>query len=332
VSLSFSDAGQPMTDNGTSVDIYSIGDYGDMIADKVRMDPYAYALKSLIRPDSVVLDIGTGAGIHALLACKFGARKVYAIEPNEAIHLARELAQVNGFADRIEFIQDLSRRVSLPERADVIVSDLRGVLPLYGGHIPAIMDARKRHLAPNGMLIPKRDTIWVSLVEARNVYNEIAMPWDHPYGLDMEMAKQIVLNNWYEEKAEVFGKRSLLTEPRIWAEIEYMSIEDPDVSGSNIKQQATRDGTAHGLLIWFDAEIADGIHIFNGPQAAKAAEVYGCGFFPLLEPVSITKGDTIRLDISANLSNETYVWQWHTRIHSGDNPQSIRADFQQATN
>ena len=258
------------------MDTYSLGDYGDMIADKARMDPYAYALKSLIRPDSVVLDIGTGAGIHALLACKFGARKVYAIEPNEAIHLARELARVNGFADRIEFIQDLSTRVSLPERADLIVSDLRGVLPLYGGHILSIMDARERHLVPDGMLIPKRDTVWVSLVEARDLYHEIAMPWDHPYGLDMDIAKQMVLNNWYEEKAEAFGKRSLLTGPQIWTEIEYMTIDDPDVSASSIKQQATRDGIAHGLFMWFDGEIADGIHVFNGPDASKAAEVSRC--------------------------------------------------------
>ena len=39
--------------------MYSIGDYGDMIADKVRMDPYAYAMKAVIGPDTVVLDIGT---------------------------------------------------------------------------------------------------------------------------------------------------------------------------------------------------------------------------------------------------------------------------------
>jgi protein arginine N-methyltransferase 1 len=321
-----------MMDNGTYLDSYSIGDYGDMIADKARMDPYVYALKSLIRPDSVVLDIGTGAGIHALLACKFGARKVYAIEPNDAIHLAKELAQVNGFADRIEFIHDLSTRVTLPERADLIVSDLRGVLPLYGEHIPAILDARERHLAPGGTLIPKRDTVWVSLVEARNLYHEIAMPWDYPYGLNMDIAKQIVLNNWYEEKADRFGKRSLLTEPKIWAEIEYRSIDDPDVNPSSIKQQAMRDGIAHGLMMWFDAEIAKEIHIFNGPGAAKTAEVYGCGFFPLLEPVSITKGDTIRLDISADHRKQQYFWRWHTRIHSGDDLLTIKADFQQSTN
>jgi protein arginine N-methyltransferase 1 len=311
--------------------MYSIGDYGDMIADKVRMDPYAYALKAAIVPDSVVLDIGTGTGMHALLACKFGARKVYAIEPNEAIHLARELAQVNGFADRIEFYQDVSTLVTLPEKADVIVSDLRGVLPLYGQHIPSIIDARQRHLAPGGVLIPKRDTVWVSLVEAQGVYNDLAGPWDYPYGLSMEKAKQVVLNNWNEENTDTFRKSNLLMKPRIWTVIDYLSIDNPDVNPSNLIRNATRDGTAHGLLLWFDVEVADGIRIFNGPQAAKVAEVYGCGFFPLLEPVPITKGDTITLDINADLIGGEYTWRWHTRIHSGDNPQAIKADFEQST-
>jgi protein arginine N-methyltransferase 1 len=311
--------------------MYSIGDYGDMIADKVRMDPFAYAMKANIGPDSVVLDIGTGTGIHALLACKFGARKVYAIEPNEAIHLARELARVNGYADRIEFIQDISTHVTLPEKADVIVSDLRGVLPLFGGHIPSIVDARQRHLAPGGVLIPKRDTVWVSLVEAGKVYNELIVPWDYPYGLAMEEVKQIVLNSWIEENTDTFSQRNLLMEPQIWTVLDYMSIENPDVSSSNLIQKATRDGTAHGLLLWFDGELADGIQVFNGPGAEKVAEVYGCGFFPLLEPVTSAKGDTITLDIRADLVNDQYLWRWHTCIHSGDDPQVIKANYEQST-
>ena len=311
--------------------MYSIGDYGDMIADKVRMDPYAYALKAVIGPDSVVLDIGTGTGMHALLACKFGARKVYAVEPNDAIHLARVLARENGFADRIDFFQDVSTHVSLPEKADVIVSDLRGVLPLYGGHIPAIIDARQRHLAPGGVLIPKRDTIWVSLVEASNVYKDLTAPWDYPYGMSMKKAEQIVLNDWIEENTGVFRESNLLMEPRIWTVLEYASIENPDVSPSNIIQKATRGGTAHGLLLWFDGEIAEGNHVFNGPGAEKVAEVYGCGFFPLLEPVSIDKGDTIDLCVQADLVEDQYMWRWHTSIHSDDNPQAIKVNFEQST-
>lgn len=312
--------------------MYSIGDYGDMIADRVRMDPFAYALKALVESDSVVLDIGTGAGIHAFLACKFGARKVYAIEPNEAIHLASELAEANGFADRIEFIQGVSTHVTLPEKVDVIVSDLRGVLPLYGAHIPSIIDARQRHLAPGGTLIPKKDTIWVSLVEAAGLYKELTTPWDDPYGLCMKQAQQIMLNDWSEEGTDTFNERSLLMDPQIWAVIDYASIESPNVGPINLVQEATRDGIAHGLLLWFDGEISDGITIFNGPQAEKVAKVYGCGFFPLLEPVAIVRGDSISLDIGAELIGSHYQWTWHTRIHAGDDSQAIKADFEQETN
>jgi len=311
--------------------IYSVGDYGDMIADKVRMDPYVYALKAVIEQGSVVLDIGTGTGMHALLACKFGARLVYAVEPNDAIHLARELAVENGFADRIEFIQDISTHVSLPEKADVIVSDLRGVLPLHGRHISDIIDARGRFLAPGGVLIPKRDTIWVSLVEARAVYHDLTTPWDYPYGLSMTAAEKVVLNDWSDENPDTFSKRSLLMEPQIWAEIDYASIDNPEVNPSRIIQKATRGGTAHGLLLWFDGEIADGIHVFNGPGAEKVAEVYGCGFFPLLEPVAIVEGDTITLDIQARYFRGQYSWNWHTRIYSGDDHQAIKANFEQSS-
>ena len=311
--------------------MYSIGDYGEMIADKVRMDPYVYALKAAVEPGSVVLDIGTGTGMHALLACKFGARKVYAVEPNDAIHLARELAVENGYADRIEFIQDISTRVTLPEKVDVIVSDLRGVLPLNEGHITAIIDARNRFLAPGGVLIPKRDTIWVSLVEARAVYHELTAPWNDPYGISMTAAEKVVLNEWSDENPDTFSKRNLLMEPQIWAEIDYWKIDSPEVGSSRIIERATRAGTAHGLLIWFDGEIAEGIRVFNGPGAEKAAKVYGCGFFPLLEPVAIQEGDTITLDIQAEYSRNQYTWKWHTQISSGDNPRVIKANFEQSS-
>ena len=57
--------------------MYPITAYGRMIADEVRMDAYVSALRFVVRPDSVVVDIGAGTGIFALLACRFGARRVY---------------------------------------------------------------------------------------------------------------------------------------------------------------------------------------------------------------------------------------------------------------
>ena len=306
--------------------MYDLIDYGQMLADQVRMDPYAYALKTAVTPQSIVLDIGTSIGIHALLACKFGAKKVYAIEPNGAINLARELAEANGFADRIEFIQDLSTNVTLPELADVIVSDLRGVLPLYGQHIPAIVDARKRFLAPNGVLIPQKDSLWMSVVENATIYQNLLQPWTEPYGFNMEPARQIILNQWQHDDTDLIRARHLLTEPTNWATLDYRTITNPDV-GAEIQQMGTRDGTAHGLLVWFDAELLDGIGFSNAPQEKQIASVYGRGFFPFLKPISLTAGDTIHLMIQAILTDDGYSWQWQTRVYSQGNQNMVLADF-----
>jgi protein arginine N-methyltransferase 1 len=102
-----------------------------MIRDSVRTDAYARALRSCVGPNSTVLDIGTGVGIFALLACQFGARKVFAVDPNETIEIAREIASVNGYADRIEFIADLSTKIVLPEPVDIIVTEMHGILPMF---------------------------------------------------------------------------------------------------------------------------------------------------------------------------------------------------------
>ncbi|MGE5462576.1 MAG: 50S ribosomal protein L11 methyltransferase, partial [Syntrophothermus sp.] len=69
--------------------MYSIAEFGHMIADERRTDAYVAALQHAVRPDSIVLDMGTGTGIFAMLACQFGARHVYAVEPGDAIHIAR---------------------------------------------------------------------------------------------------------------------------------------------------------------------------------------------------------------------------------------------------
>lgn len=311
--------------------VYDLTDYGNMLADHVRMDPYAYALKTAVSPNSIVLDIGTSIGIHALMACKFGAKKVYAIEPNDAIHLAQQLAEANGFADRIQFIQDISTNVKLPEQVDVLVSDLRGVLPLFGNHIPAITDARQRFLKPDGRLIPQKDTLWISVIEASLNYKNLLKSWNDPYGFDMTPARQTILNQWQHDDTDLIRAHQLLTEPTNWAVLDYRTVVEPNVS-VEIEQTAVRDGTAHGLLIWFDAELIDGIGFSNAPQMGKTAAVYGRGFFPFLEPIPLNAGDMIHLTLQANLIEDDYVWQWHTRVISHSNPGTVLANFKQSTN
>ena len=166
--------------------MYTISQYGNMYMDKARMNAYAAALQDAVTPSSIVLDIGAGTGIFSLLACRYGARRVYAVEPDDAINLARETAAANGYSDRITFIQSLSTKVALPERADVIISDLSGRLPFFGQHIPAIIDARNRFLAPGGVLIAKQDYLRAAIIETSQQYDKLTGPWsENVLGLDV---------------------------------------------------------------------------------------------------------------------------------------------------
>lgn len=295
-----------------------------MIADKGRMDAYVKALRQSVKPDSTVLDIGTGTGIFALLACQFGAKKVYAIEPSDAIQVAREIAAANGYADRIEFIQKLSTEVNLPQLADVIISDIRGILPLFQQHIPAIVDARKRLLSPDGILIPQCDTLWAAVVEVPHLYSRIVSAWDdNAYGLDMKAARQIVTNIWSKGRV---APAQLLTTPQSWATLDYSTIESSDVS-AQINWDVARSGRAHGLSVWFDATLAEGIGFSNAPGMPEL--IYGIAFFPWTKPVFLELGERVSVSLQANLVGDNYIWRWHTCVLN--NSGNIKTKFQQST-
>jgi protein arginine N-methyltransferase 1 len=307
--------------------MYSLHAYGEMINDSIRTEAYAQALRRVIRPGSVVVDLGAGLGIFALLACENGARRVYAIEPDDVIQVAREIAQANHLEDRITFLQDLSTRVELPEKAEVIVSDIRGVLPLFQRHVPAIVDARQRLLLRGGTLIPRRDTVWAAVVEMPKLYHErYSTPWEgNRYDLDMNAARRTVVNTWRKARIK---PEELLTETACWATLDYTSIECPDVHAT-ATMTVSRAGMAHGLGVWFDAELAEGIGFSNAPDRPEL--IYGNAFFPLSEPVPFAKGDQVTVTLQADLVGEDYVWTWDTTVRSQGDPEQIKRKFKQST-
>ena len=297
--------------------MYSLHFYGQMIADAQRMEAYAEALRATVRPDSVVMDLGCGAGVFAVLACKLGARLVYAVEPANIIGLAREIAAANGCADRIEFFDKLSTEITLPEPATIIISDLRGVLPWFEQHIPSIIDARTRLLARGGVLIPCRDMLWAAVVEAPAQYAELVGPWqENILGLDLSAGRRLITNNWRKThiKPEQF-----LAQPVCWTTINYYEVESSDIH-AQASWQAGRNGTAHGVAVWFDSELVDGIRLSNHPAAPKM--IYGVGLFPFAEPVEVKEGERIELRLGADLVQDGYVWRWETDFPSASFKQS----------
>ena len=303
--------------------MYDIVDYGLMTADRVRMDAYVEALRRAVRPNSVVVDIGTGTGIFALLACQFGARRVYAIEPNNAIFVAQEVAAANGYADRIEFIKELSTKTVLPEPADVIISDIRGILPLVRQDVSTLIDARRRLLAPGGVLIPQRDTLWAAVVETTDQYHDYTVPLeDNVYGLDLRAARHAVVNSWRKARPG----QQMLTTPKCWATLDYTSIENPNVR-SEVIWSVVGKGTGHGYCIWFDSLLTEGACLTNSPIETQL--VYGQAFFPWSEAVSLDVGDKVSAVLQVNLVGEDYVWSWNTQILE-QGTERVKANFKQS--
>lgn len=304
---------------------YSLSNYGDMIADRIRMDKFISALRATIRPGAVVMDIGTGPGIMAVEACRLGAARVYAIEPGEVIQVAREIAAANGCADKIEFFENVSTKITVPVRANLIVSDLRGVVPLFEQHIPSVVDARRRFLAPGGTLIGQEDRIWAAVVEAPDRYSKIVGPWKNDLpGHNLSPALRIIVNGVYRF---VPTPTELLSHPVLWATLNYSRIEDPDVEGE-LTWAVQRDGTGHGIVIWFDADLAPGVEFSNGP--GTPVTIYGSLFLPWERPVSLTAGQTVSVDLRAKLMENDYFWRWQTRIETADRPGEIAAQFDQS--
>lgn len=306
--------------------MYGLSAYCNFISDKVRTDAYVEALRRTVTNDSVVLDIGAGTGFFAILACKLGARKAYAVEFNNAILLGREIAKANNVADRVEFIQNYSTNITLQEKADIAVFDLRGPTPLTDHNIPVVIDARERLLKPDSVFIPKRDSIKAALIEAFEDYeHDIIRTTNDRYDLRVDTPRKFLVNDFHFLKKDV---KRLLTEPIEWAALDYASVSTTDFAKELI-WEVDKEGTAHGVSLWFDIDLGNGCFYSTSPFAEEIVSLYNHPVLYFQSPVSVTIGDKVNINLQAKFISENYVWRWDTIIKNKHG--EVKAKFHQST-
>jgi len=286
--------------------MYSLDQFAAMFADRVRMDAYTAAIEKSVRSGDAVLDLGCGPGIFALLVCKAGARRVYAIDLSEAVEFGRHLAAVNGLADRVHFLRGDSRQIQLPERVNLIISDIRGVLPLFSHAIGTLDDARNRFLAEGGTLLPSRDTLLAALIESPRHYHEITSSWKSIPQLDLASGLPLVLNAMYRQHLK---PDQVLSAPQPWHVLDYTRGAKPAAEGT-VEFHAGREAVAHGIGLWFKTELLPGIGYSTEPSGSET--VYGHIFLPWLEPIAFRAGDACTVNLRAHLVGNDYIWQWET--------------------
>jgi predicted RNA methylase len=107
----------------------------------------------VVEEDDLVVDIGTGSGILALMAAKAGAQHVFAIEGDPSLErAARKVVAANGRADAVTVVGRHSTQLKVgfgadvPTGADVIVTEIFDSWLLGEGMVPVMHDAVQRGL------------------------------------------------------------------------------------------------------------------------------------------------------------------------------------------
>ncbi|MBN1996268.1 50S ribosomal protein L11 methyltransferase [candidate division KSB1 bacterium] len=281
-----------------------------MLGDEPRMSAYQQAIHQTVKPGDVVVDIGTGSGVLAFFALQAGASKVIAIEQSDIIHDAKELACINGFADRILFIQDRSDRVTLEEKADVVTSELLGYFGLEENLIRFKIDARKRFLKPGGVLLPFSLQLFLVPVESYAIWNEYMKPWQGDYyGLDFSVIAQSAVSQRF--LTDCSGRAFPLCKPVCLADMDFYTLETvPFAFEADFNLPIAK--MMHGFVGYFRAGLSKDVMLKTDMD--QPLTHWHQAFFPLPEPLDAREKDNIKLKLKAISQFDTVFWQWDTTV------------------
>jgi hypothetical protein len=273
-----------------------------LLADELRTNAYREAIARTVKPGDVVVDLGCGSGILSYFACQAGASKVYAIDRGGMAGIAQFLARHLGFGDRITVLRDESTGVELPERADVLVTETLGAPGLDENILGSIIDARARLLRPGAALVPRQVVLSIVPVELPELHAKHVAWWNEPrYDLDLRPFRVFASNSILVVNLDA---EAYVAPPAAIIDVDLATASSTLVRGRT-RFAASRDAVVHGFGLWFTATLAEGITITNRESGATH---WGQAFFPLEQPIALTRGAPIDVDLETDDGNN---WIWH---------------------
>lgn len=215
-----------------------------------------------------VAEVGCGTGLWSVVAAALGAEHVYAIEPTATAEVARALVAANGLEARVTVLEDRIEDLS-PQPVDLLFSELLNADPFAEGVCEA-MQAGARWLAPGARMAPHTLEVFAAAIgpdasarEASTVSAQLTA-WSAALGLDLDPLAELV------EAPEPYvfvGEAAALVGPpvRLWSLAlgRDPTPEDP----VEVVLPVHEGASAHGLVVWFEATLDEGIGMANRPGA-----------------------------------------------------------------
>ena len=240
-----------------------------MIWDELRCRSYGTAIARAIKPGDVVIDFGSGLGIWAMVAARSGASRVYAIEANDDVaQVAQALIAENGLTDRITIINADAGTVALPEKADLIISELMNCAGFneYDGH--PLMKVRDNFLKPGGRMIPQRIRHLIRPCDLQIKFKSDDGSWaDDLYGFTWKAVKNFASSS--NTCTELRGYE-WAAPAHVWWDLDLMHDDLSDNqfrNGIPVQWEIQAARRVHGVAAYFEADIDDDIMLSTSPDA-----------------------------------------------------------------
>jgi len=175
------------------------------LIDEEKTDSFGKILRRYVKKEHIVLDIGTGSGILALLAARAGAKKVYAVEFDDYVaDVARENIKTNKYDKIISVITDDARTVQYKRGThfDVVVMEMLTTGMVDEFQVQAINNLHKQKVIDrNTILLPKKQETYITpaYTDFKNCGLNIKMVrhlWKHDKndGLVTPLSKPVLLS------------------------------------------------------------------------------------------------------------------------------------------
>jgi protein arginine N-methyltransferase 1 len=278
--------------------------HSTMLNDALRVDAYSHAILKTVGPGDVVVDLGCGTGVLSILACQAGAARVFAIEHGPIIEVARRVAEINGYQDRITFIQGLSTEIALPELCDVLVTETIGNIGFDEGIVGFANDARRRFLKPGARVVPEGLELFLVPVCSDLMYQPITA-WENKIrGLDFSPGAVLSANSihWVRLKQDMF-----LAPAQKTCQVHIGNGQDERLTGA-MEFEFLESGCVHGLGGWFNARLIGDVSISNGPPFEWSS--WANAFLPFPKPVKVAPADRLRVELKIGANGALWTWGW----------------------
>jgi protein arginine N-methyltransferase 7 len=281
-----------------------------MMNDMSRNTAYENAILAEVRSEDHVLEIGTGSGLLSMMAARAGAKHVTTCEMITSVAAkARQIIEKNGYSEKITVLDKRSTLLQipddLPEKGDVLVSEIVSSDLLAEGILGTIEDAKSRLLKSGARIIPSGASIVARLAGARELDQYVAVGTVAGFNLEdfnefspitVEPAEMGVQVEFYSESFDVFN-------------FDFVEDDYFPSGQTRIPVTCTSTGLCYGVLQWIRLRLNHDFIFENSPEN-KGASIKGGHWrhtlFMFATPLMVQEGQTLNLVAAHNRSGLTF--------------------------